>query len=256
MTSKITINCPNCDSKLAVNSERSGKLLRCPKCRAPVQVLTEPEELKEAEVENSFENETSSHGTIVVTPMRSEQTEQGMSVNVRRCDGGSVHTVISTRIIVNEHSSLRREWITITDPLVPAELTNCVGLKTDYLHRTDYESGGYRFLSKFQLMAHESLSAFEVKFLTFDIWGEHVRTLVSTDIRDLKSKENTDLQPEWPIYSENEASEFIASIAFISRVRTRDGQVVVTDKHSVMEEALRFSGKFKENDFEPTKRGQ
>lgn len=49
---RITATCPNCNAKLALGAEKSGKQLRCPKCRAAVQVpdQTEENELPPAQI--------------------------------------------------------------------------------------------------------------------------------------------------------------------------------------------------------------
>ncbi len=37
MTEKTTIICQNCDAKLSIPSSKSGKTLRCPKCKSLVE---------------------------------------------------------------------------------------------------------------------------------------------------------------------------------------------------------------------------
>lgn len=93
-----------------------------------------------------------------------------------------------------------------------------------------------------------------MKFLTFNTWGEHVSALVSTEISDIVAGKKTKAEPEWSLYLENEASEFLASIAFVSRVRTKDGRVLTANTRPAMEEARRFAAKFAEDGFEPTTR--
>ena len=36
--SRIMVTCPNCSARLAVGIENAGKLLKCPKCQATVEV--------------------------------------------------------------------------------------------------------------------------------------------------------------------------------------------------------------------------
>lgn len=57
----------------------------------------------------------------------------------------------------------------------------------------------------------------------------------------------------WNLFSENEASEFYASIAYIAKVRTKAGRILASDTAPVLEEARKFSSKFSAEDLEPQK---
>ena len=96
--------------------------------------------------------------------------QQGDLVSVSRASGGSVQTDLGYGIKINKESSLMREWITVHDQVLPVDLVGTVGVRTIY----DSESRGYRYRALFSLQASEPLAAVEVRFLVFDIWGEHV----------------------------------------------------------------------------------
>ncbi len=121
-------------------------------------------------------------------------------MSVSRSSGGSVQTDLGHEIKVNKESSLMREWITVHDQVLPVDLVGTVGVRTIY----DSESSGYRYRALFSLQASEPLAAVEVRFLVFDIWGEHVRTLSMTEIADIGAGEKK-LEGVWRILSENEA---------------------------------------------------
>jgi hypothetical protein len=55
----------------------------------------------------------------------------------------------------------------------------------------------------------------------------------------------------WNAYSENEVSEYYASIAFVARVRTKAGRVFEANLTPVLEEARKLSKKFSPENLEP-----
>lgn len=230
--------CEYCGYSQSAPAKAAGKATKCPKCGERGIIDDDPAA-------------NSGRELISVVPTVVEETTPP-SVKVRRCDGGSIKIPLSHRIVVNQESTLRREWITVVDPLVPVEILGCVGIATKYNPGTDYSSGGYAYSCTLKFRAFEALQAIEIKFLTFNIWGEHCRTLVASYIQDFEDGQETEEEGEWSLYSENEASELLASIAFVSRVRTASGKVIVADTQPAIDEALRFTKKLDDQDFEPT----
>lgn len=166
--------------------------------------------------------------------------------------GGSIQTKLSAGISVNKDSSLQREWITMHDPSMPADLVGTVGIMTIYKPGGSY-SGQYEYSASYKILPTQALRAIEVRFLTFDVWGNHVRTLVVTEVSDIPIGQATLFTGEWKVYSENEVSEHYASIAYLSRARTADGRVVEADVRPLLEEARKFSKKLTAADLEPPK---
>ena len=171
--------------------------------------------------------------------------------NVTKASGGSIKTVLIQDIVLNGDSSLTREWITVHDSIIPADIEGTAGVTTIYERGRNYSNGDYKYTSEFTLTSSEALSAFEVRFLTFDIWGDHVRNLSITKIMDIPAGEQKKITGKWNVYSENEVSEYYASIAYIAQVRTASGQVIKADPKVVLEEARKFTEKFAEGDLEP-----
>jgi hypothetical protein len=91
----------------------------------------------------------------------------------------------------------------------------------------------------------------QVRFLAFDVWGEHVRTLSLMEVTDVPANSKKELTGEWPLYSENDVEKHYASIAYIARVRLVDGRVMEAPTELVIEEARKFSAKFTEAALEP-----
>jgi hypothetical protein len=170
-------------------------------------------------------------------------------VVVTKAAGGSIQTKLSESIIVNKESGVVREWLALHDPSMPADLVGTPGVTTVYV--PDRVRGEYQYKANPSVQAKEALAAVEIRFLVFDIWGQHVRTLLSDEIADMAPGSTRKLSAVWHLFSENECSKHYASIGYISRVRTKDGQVVDADPAPVIREAQKFSKKFTAADLEP-----
>jgi hypothetical protein len=174
------------------------------------------------------------------------------SIEVTHASGGSIRTTLSANIVLNSDSSLTREWVAIKHANLPVKLRGTPGVVTRYESGERYSTGSYEYSATVELDVVEPLVAIEICFLTFDVWGEHVRTLSLSEIKDFKVGLNK-LTGSWHIYSENETSEFYASIAYIARARTKDGRVMVGDRVPVIAEAKKFYTKFSDSDLDPEK---
>jgi len=171
--------------------------------------------------------------------------------NVTKISGGAIKTELGYGIVLNKESSLTREWITVHDSTLPVSIEGTVGVKTIYESGKRYSSGNYRYSTEYTITTKEAVSAIEVRFLTFDIWGDHKRNLSATEIVDLEGGVSKKFDGQWKVYSENEVSEYYASIAYIAQVRTKNGRVIKANPSVVLEQARKFSKKFSEGDLEP-----
>jgi hypothetical protein len=171
--------------------------------------------------------------------------------SVTKESGGSIRTDLGYDIVLNKESSLTREWITVHDSSIPADIFGTAGVQTIYEAGRKYANGSYKYTTKFSITSSENLSALEIRFLTFDIWGDHVRNLSITEIMDITAGVVKKIDGKWNVYSENEVAEYYASIAYIAQVRTASGQVIKADPKTVLEEARKFTKKFTEIDLEP-----
>ena len=228
--SMAIFSCPECEHSQDVAGKHVGKKTKCPKCgtRAVVQ---ESVSLSVPDLETPRNN-----GAPVIL----------------RDNGGSIQTILGHGIRLNKESTLEREFITVIDPTMPAGLTGCVGIRTVYERETDYRSDQYIYASTFSVKALQDITAFEVRFLLFNIWGRHVQSLTSTEIADVPAGTIRNCDGKWLLYGENEACEHYASIAYTATIRTAAGQVYEMDPTPVLEEAKKFSSKFTDTDLEPT----
>lgn len=172
-------------------------------------------------------------------------------VEVTRGSGGSIKTVLSQGIVLNEASSLQREWIAVKHAAMPVKIKGTPGIQTKYESGRGY-SGSYVYTADLEVEVTEPVAAIEVRFITFDVWGERGKSLVMTEIQDYAAGAHK-LTGKWSLYSENEASEYYASVAYVARVRTKDGKVISADVRPVVDEAKKFYAKFSETDLDPEK---
>lgn len=164
--------------------------------------------------------------------------------SVTRASGGSVQTKDEDFVFTNRGSSLEREWITVHDDSIPADIPGTIGVRTIY----DSDDSAPQYRAEYSIESKEELSAVEVRFLLFDIWGEPTRNLSTTDVMDVSAWVTFDAtwRASW-----NEVRDHYASIAYIARVRTKSGRVIEANIKTVLKEARKFSKKFSESDLEP-----
>lgn len=167
--------------------------------------------------------------------------------------GGSIQTKLSSSIVLNSQSSLQRIWIVVRDPAIPAEFVGAPRIKTIYNSKGGY-SGSYEYAGDFSIKPSADIAALQVKFLVFDVWGQHQRSLVTSEIEDIPAGRVKEYKPRWGLHSENDASAHYASIAYISRVRTADNKVYSANLPFVIEQAKKFSAKFEEADLDAAPR--
>lgn len=165
---------------------------------------------------------------------------------VTRAPGGLAQTKSKDGVVwINGNTSLVREWVTVHDDSIPATILNTVGVRTSMNSKYNPE---YRAV--YNIEATQDLSAIEIRFLLFDIWGKPTGNLSATYVEDFPSQHTKILKGNW-YASGHAAKEHYASIAYIARVRTKNGRVIEANTKTVLAEARKFSKKFSESDLEP-----
>lgn len=138
-------------------------------------------------------------------------------LTVDKKEGSSVVTKLGMGIKVNDGSSLKREYITINDPNCPIQL-NDVGVETIY------GSSSYSFRPIGNLITKEPIVAYEVVHLIYNVFGEHMKSLSNTEIIDVDGKKEFSKYASW-YASENNVSEYLICVSYISNVRTKSGKL-------------------------------
>lgn len=173
---------------------------------------------------------------------------------VQEMDGGSVITDLGYNIQVNKGSTLRRSWFVVNDPASPLRLQGA-GIRPIYKSGGSYSSGEYNYVAVGFAQPQEDIRAFEIRFLLFDVWGQHMQTLSSTEVTDLAAGSSVDLSKagQWRAWSENDVSELLTVVAYVSAARTRAG-IWRADPKALLREVEKIKVRLTEQQLEPEKR--
>ena len=90
--------------------------------------------------------------------------------------------------------------------------------------RFDEKEGTHYLVPIGVVSPKQAISAVEVRYMLFDIWGDHIRTLSVTRIVDSATHIDFREHDRFPEL-ESEASRMFTVVAFVSRVRTSDARV-------------------------------
>jgi len=150
-------------------------------------------------------------------------------LQVREDDGGSV-IVRGPNGLLNQSSSLKRKWYAIDDAACTVRL-NRTGIYTKF----DNTQGTYAFVPVGSLTPKQAISAVEVRYILFDVWGQRIRTLSLTKLADSATSVDFRDSSAWPAW-EPEVSNLVTVVAFVARVRTADGAVWTYDKAAMLQQ--------------------
>ena len=152
---------------------------------------------------------------------RSGAQGPGRNLTIQSNDGGSAVTELAYGIAVNKGSTLHRRWYVINDSSCPVNL-GVVGIKPVF--KSQQYGGSYSFTPVGELTPKIALSAVQVIFAQFDVWGNRERNLSATEIRDLQAGQGFGIEGSW-YATENDVSEQLTSAAFVRNAMTADGKI-------------------------------
>jgi len=147
---------------------------------------------------------------------------------------GTMEIPLGYGVTVNEGSTIRRLWVVVNDPELPIALGNESAPVPKLADRH------YEYEANYTVEISEAISAVEIRFILFDVWGERTKSLSATEITEIGVGSHQ-FSHKWRVSSENESAEFYASIAYIALVRTNDGDIKRADQDVVLAEAQKFS---------------
>ena len=138
---------------------------------------------------------------------------------------------------------------------MPVDLVGTPGVTTIY--ESGQYRGDYKYTADYSILVHELVVAVEVRFIAFDVWGNRTRALSATDIKDFAPGTH-EMDAVWNLFSENEASEHYASIAYVAMIRTETGEIYLADADAVTEVARQYMSDFTSDllDEEPPRNNQ
>lgn len=174
------------------------------------------------------------------------------ALQISEADGGSIVTKLGYGIEVNKGSSLHRRWFVLNDPTAPVQLASA-GISTVY--KSSSIGGDYEYVPVGSINAAQPISAYEIRYLLFDVWGEHMRTLSATNIVDMTGTRSTDKDGMWRAW-ENDVSQMQTVVAFVARVRTADGRVWQYDPGALLRSIDQVKVKLTEQELNPEKEKQ
>ena len=177
------------------------------------------------------------------------------SISLDRLGGGSVKVDLGYGITLNKDSSLKREWFVVRDESAPAYIEGNMGVSVQYKPGERSSSGQYIYSADYILKVREAISAVEARVIVIDAFGRVIRTLSTTELLELNEGQQRFFTPTWRIYSEAEASEVFASIAYVAQVRTQAGKVYEIDRSAVLDQVRKVTRKITADDLD-TKREQ
>ena len=156
-------------------------------------------------------------------------------MQVHEEDGGSV-AVRTANGMLNQDSSLKRKWYAIDDKNSPVSLDHAgVFCRFDEKEKVQY------LLPVGTVSPKQSVSAVEVRYLLFDVWGERFRTLSVTRLTDSSTSIDLGDNRRWPV-SQSEVSQFLTVVAFVARVQTEGGRIWKFDADRILAQ-IRALGK-------------
>jgi hypothetical protein len=149
-------------------------------------------------------------------------------------DGGSVITDLGYNIKVNKNSSLHRSWVVLNDPGCPVQLTGA-GIVTFYGGRE------YAYKQTGTFTASEAVAALEVRYVLYDMFGDHITTLSAVSVADVAAGMPSPLSDTgtWRA-QENNVSEFLTAVAFVANVRTADGKLWRSEDKAITAELVKI----------------
>jgi hypothetical protein len=168
-------------------------------------------------------------------------------MQVEELSGGSVVTNLAYGIQVNKGSSLQRRWFVLNDPSCPVKLSG-VGINSVY-ERSSI-GGDYKYKPVGVANANEPITAFELRFLLFDVWGQHMQTLSGTQVSDVSGQIALKDVGTWRAW-ENNVSEMLTVVSFVARVKKPDGSVWEYDPSSLLQQVEKIKVKLTEKELTP-----
>lgn len=171
---------------------------------------------------------------FVLSVVFAHGTAAAQKIDVATADGGSVVTDLGYNIKVNKNSTLRRNWVVLNDPGCPAQI-NGAGITTAYGDRE------YLYRQVGTLVASEPVTAIEIRYVLYDIFGGHLKTLSATSVADTAAGIPVQLSEtgRWRAW-ENEVSELLTVVAFVAQVRSADGKVWRHEEKAISDELAKI----------------
>ena len=187
--------------------------------------------------------------TSAIAQAPKQQTGTRSVITMERFEGPSVTIELGHEIVVNKASTLKREWFVVRDETAPAVIEGAAGVSVFYKSGDRSSLGQYQYWIPYKIKAKEPISAIELRVHVLDVFGRLLKTLSATEVGDFSDAKSFD--GTWRAWSENEASETFASVAYIAQIRTTSGKVYEADRTAIFEQVRKVAKRITEADLEP-----
>jgi hypothetical protein len=158
-------------------------------------------------------------------------------IEMTKSEGSSVTTKLGYGIVVNNGSSLKREKIVLNDSNCPVQL-NDVGIETIFSDKYSFNPTGF-------YTAKVPVVAVEVAHILYDVYGEHMKTIYNSEIKDIEGIHNLAKSGSWDA-TENNVSSYFICVSYVANVRTKNGQLWHYNFNAIKEQILQLKMEFNE----------
>jgi hypothetical protein len=221
-------DCPHCGHTQTVDDKHLGKVASCPKCKTKAEVV--------------------SSGLIAIP---SPTITSNHSCVVRSVTGGPLGITspnwMRTQLLINQKSSLKREHRCITDDSLPIRFAQVPVVSALNLSNDDNLHLIYQAQPSIEC-TRSGVRAFEVRYLLFNVLGDHIHSLTALETEDIASGHQYSYVHNWGPYSQPIMDEYYISLAYISRALLESGTVAECDEQYALREIRKVSERFTASD--------
>jgi len=165
-------------------------------------------------------------------------------ITVTKTEGSPVGAKLVYGKLVNDGSTLKREKMVLNDANCPIQL-NDVGIETSY------SDGSYYFKQNGSFTLKEPITAYELNYMIYDVFGEHIKTLSGTKVIDIERQQELSKTLSW-YASGNDVEIYFICVAYVANVRTKNGQLWHYNYTGIKEQLDNLKISF-EKDYLPSK---
>lgn len=171
-----------------------------------------------------------SFGISVAAPLEVKERD-GFPIDINLSGAGTLHP----------SSTLQRRSLTINDASCPVQVDRGTVFISYDSRRTRLELS-----SNILIEPKDQVTAIEVKYLVYGVFGDHIMTLKGSKVTDLPKE--TNMSSEYGYLSDSKIAETYMTIAYVSRVRLASGKVWKADEKAIAAEVRKVNDQFKESD--------
>jgi hypothetical protein len=161
-----------------------------------------------------------------------------LSAEVLSGAGDPVNFVIGSGYTSNPGSSLTREWVIVNDDQLPVQMSR-MRIETPWRSQQ-----GWVYEINYSVEVSEPVVAMEVHFLSFDVWGDRLRTLPTTKMIDINGGTGKRFLERWDGISVEELGDHYTMLGYVAQVKLGSGVIVRANLETVVEAAQLFSTTF------------